>query len=257
MAPSVAERAAEQGVDKDRLVRALRVLARWHSTTGKTIRRSGYSWRNKGPALTVKEAALFLGVDAKDAERELKLSDLPKWNVNKVTNALFAFHKEHGRWPMRYEMRNSNGLPSPRGYDSVANPWTIRRQWVRPWDFFQRQIAKDRRCTPMMAVQLTNVLARKEAIERIGFQKFIDKGLAEVVDEHSEFGILYKLPGETPTEPMMLLKVVNSTPEPDGTFADYYLRVPPEMTNVQDAVKWTFNGQEALGSLPYAPLVQT
>ena len=38
-----------------------------------------------------------------------------------------------------------------------------------------------------------------------------------------------------------MVKVVNSTAEPDGSFKDYYLRVPPAITKARDAVAWTFD----------------
>lgn len=104
-----------------------------------------------------------------------------------------------------------------------------------------------------MAFQLRNVLARKEAIDRIGFDALIKH--ADVVDSHPEFGTLYSLPGETRTERMLLIKVVNSTPEPDGTFTDYYLRVPPDMTNVQEALAWTFGLNTE--NVEYRPLIET
>lgn len=36
----------------------------------------------------------------------------------------------------------------------------------------------------------------------------------------------------------------NSTPEPDGTFRDYFLRVPPGMVRAKQAVAWTFGVSE-------------
>jgi hypothetical protein len=107
-----------------------------------------------------------------------------------------------------------------------------------------------------MALQLTNVLARREAIERIGFDNLVKSGIdVVVVDSHPEFGTLYSLPGETPEERMYLVKVVNSTPEPDGTFADYYLRVPP-YESVQLALAWTFQ-LDTRPATEYRPLVET
>ncbi len=43
-----------------------------------------------------------------------------------------------------------------------------------------------------------------------------------------DFGTLYQmdLPGD---EPLLMVKVVNSTAEPDGTFKDYFIRVQPEL----------------------------
>jgi hypothetical protein len=37
-----------------------------------------------------------------------------------------------------------------------------------------------------------------------------------------------------------MVKVKNSTPEPDGLFKDYFLRVPPTVKTAHEAVAWTF-----------------
>ena len=50
-----------------------------------------------------------------------------------------------------------------------------------------------------------------------------------------------------------MVKVVNSTPEADGSFKDYWLRVPPTITTAHAAVAWSFSETPA----SYAPEVQT
>ena len=45
-------------------------------------------------------------------------------------------------------------------------------------------------------------------------------------------------------EPIVMVKVRNSTPETDGTVKDYFLRVPPTSETPRQAVAWTF-GVEA------------
>lgn len=50
-----------------------------------------------------------------------------------------------------------------------------------------------------------------------------------------------------------MVKVVNSTPEPDGSYKDYFLRVPPTITTAHEAVAWTF-GKTAE---TYAPAIET
>ena len=54
-------------------------------------------------------------------------------------------------------------------------------------------------------------------------------------------------------EALVMLEVVNSTAEPDGTYHHYYLRVPPRMLTCRDAVAWTFG----LAGPQYAPLVES
>jgi hypothetical protein len=41
-----------------------------------------------------------------------------------------------------------------------------------------------------------------------------------------------------------MLEVVNSTPEPDDSFKDYFLRVPPNARTAREAVAWTFDVPE-------------
>jgi hypothetical protein len=41
-----------------------------------------------------------------------------------------------------------------------------------------------------------------------------------------------------------MLRVENSTPEPDGTYKFYFIRVPPDMRTAQQAVAWTFGMED-------------
>ena len=88
-------------------------------------------------------------------------------------------------------------------------------------------------------------------IDRYGLEQFlIDANAAEV--HRDDFGILYckEIPGD---ELLVVVKVVNSTPEPDGSFKDYFLRVPPSMERARQAVAWTFGKEEN----EYSPALQT
>lgn len=70
-----------------------------------------------------------------------------------------------------------------------------------------------------------NAEVRRVMIEFYGQERFISEIKADVV--HSDdFGTLLRveLPGD---EPLMMVKVVNSTQEPDGTYKDYFIRVDP------------------------------
>jgi hypothetical protein len=37
--------------------------------------------------------------------------------------------------------------------------------------------------------------------------------------------------------------VTNKTPEPDGTYKKYFLRIPPTISTAKEAVAWTFEQQ--------------
>jgi hypothetical protein len=96
-----------------------------------------------------------------------------------------------------------------------------------------------------------NQEVKSEMLKRFGFDRFIEESHADKISEDA-FGILYKksLPAE---EPMLFVKVVNSTPEPDGTFKNYFLRVPPGIESAKGAVAWTFGLTED----EYCPSIET
>jgi hypothetical protein len=96
-----------------------------------------------------------------------------------------------------------------------------------------------------------NAEVRRVMIERYGLERYLmDSGAEEI--HRDDFGILYRkaLPED---ESLVMVKVVNSTPEPDGGFKDYFLRVPPTMKRARQAVAWTFGKDENI----YDPAFQT
>ena len=54
-------------------------------------------------------------------------------------------------------------------------------------------------------------------------------------------------------EPMVMVEVRNSTPEPDGSRKTYFLRVPPRTQTAREGVAWTFG----LTADEYVPAVET
>ena len=71
----------------------------------------------------------------------------------------------------------------------------------------------------------SNLEVRRVMINLYGQERFILDSKSEIVHT-DDFGTLYKkeLPGD---EPLMLVKVTNSTAEADGTYKDYFIRVSP------------------------------
>ena len=97
----------------------------------------------------------------------------------------------------------------------------------------------------------SNTEVRRVMIGRYGSERYlIDSGAEEI--HRDDFGILYRKE-ITADEPLVMVKLVNSTPEPDGSFKDYFLRVPPTMERARQAVAWTFCKAEG----DYAPTLQT
>jgi len=96
-----------------------------------------------------------------------------------------------------------------------------------------------------------NVEVRRVLIERYGTAKYLhDCGTQEV--HKDSFGVLYRKFMEN-DEPIVMVAVTNSTPEADGSFHQYFLRVPPTIKTAREAVAWTFS----LDSSEYGPEFQT
>jgi hypothetical protein len=83
-----------------------------------------------------------------------------------------------------------------------------------------------------------NVEIRRGMLERYGEARYIEQSGAEVIDE-AEYGTLYRRIFRD-DEPLVMLRVLNSTPEWDGSYKPYWLRVPPTMRTAHEAVAWTF-----------------
>jgi hypothetical protein len=96
-----------------------------------------------------------------------------------------------------------------------------------------------------------NVEIRRVLIERFGLDNYLKAG--KCIKLHQDnCGTLYRmnLPSD---EPILVVQVVNSTPEPDGSFNEYFLRVPPTMVRARQAIAWTFG----LSEEEYYPMVET
>jgi hypothetical protein len=96
-----------------------------------------------------------------------------------------------------------------------------------------------------------NVEVRRVMIEKYGQSRYLlDSGAIEV--HKDDWGILYRkeIPDD---EPIQMVKVVNSTPEPDGSKRDYFIRTPPTLTTARASVAWTF----AQSAETYSPEVET
>jgi hypothetical protein len=91
-----------------------------------------------------------------------------------------------------------------------------------------------------------NTETRAVMIERYGAERYIRESGGKEID-HSDLGTLYDLSG------LKVVKVVNSTPEPDGRYKNYYLKVPPSTKTAAEAVAWTF----ALKTEEYVPQIQS
>lgn len=96
-----------------------------------------------------------------------------------------------------------------------------------------------------------NAELRRVMLEYYGYERYLaDSGARPLHSD--ETGTLWRidLDGD---EPVVMVEVLNSTPEPDGTRRTYWLRVPPSTRTAREGVAWTFG----LGADVYAPVRET
>ena len=107
--------------------------------------------------------------------------------------------------------------------------------------------------TPQAIDEEHNQEIRRVMVERYGINRYIADCGAKLIQQ-DECGELYGKDKAPDTwEPLRFVKVKNSTAEPDGTFKDYFIRVPPDMATAKAGVSWTFR----VNPKDYAPHIQT
>jgi hypothetical protein len=138
-------------------------------------------------------------------------------------------HSETGmalRYPDGWGLHSWHGVIVPEYVISMPTPMTFERVFQEP-----------------------NAEVRRVLIERLNLEDFIKNGDCTPIHQ-DQFGILYRLNDE---EFIRIVRVINPTPEPDGTYKEYFLAVPPNIVRAKQAVAWTFGLTEE----EYEPLVQT
>jgi hypothetical protein len=116
-----------------------------------------------------------------------------------------------------------------------------------PGDFLDELTA----LTPERIRDEENAELRRVMLEHYGYDRYLAESGAIPV-HRDETGVLWRveLVGD---EAVVMVEVVNSTPEPDGTSRTYWLRVPPTTRTAREGVAWTFG----LGAEVYEPSQQT
>ncbi|MER6956775.1 DUF6745 domain-containing protein [Streptomyces sp. NPDC000618] len=96
-----------------------------------------------------------------------------------------------------------------------------------------------------------NAELRRVMLEYYGYDRYLaDSGARHV--HRDETGTLWRI-DLADDEPVVMVEVLNSTPEPDGTHRTYRLRVPPATRTAREGVAWTFG----LHPDVYAPVRET
>jgi hypothetical protein len=83
-----------------------------------------------------------------------------------------------------------------------------------------------------------NLEVKRVMIDRYGSDRYMQDSEAQLI-QSDRYGELYVKPIEG-DETITMVKVINSTPEPDGTNKIYWLRVPPNTPTAHAGIAWSF-----------------
>jgi len=99
-----------------------------------------------------------------------------------------------------------------------------------------------------------NQEVKRVKILKFGIDRLINSDQAYLKHSDSEFGELYHTSTlkDINKQPYAFLKVLNSTPEEDGTYKTYMLRVDPKYTNTREAWQSTFRKVDN-----FLPIIET
>ncbi|MFE3542654.1 DUF6745 domain-containing protein [Nocardia sp. NPDC059177] len=108
-----------------------------------------------------------------------------------------------------------------------------------------------RELTPQRIRAEENAELRRVMLEYYGYDRYLTESEATPL-HRDETGVLWRI-ALADDEDVVMVEVVNSTPEPDGSHRVYWLRVPPATRTAREGVAWTFG----LAAEAYEPVQQT
>ncbi|MFC1600820.1 DUF6745 domain-containing protein [Candidatus Sumerlaeota bacterium] len=133
-------------------------------------------------------------------------------------------------------LQNLSGHDMEKPVVAYADGWSIWGLWS---DFYGVRIPD------ASSIQLADIQGEScpevqgLLIEQYGAVRYM-RDLGPTLWHRDECGELFSLELGYGYEPLMAVKVKNATPERDGTFAEYWLRVPSDVETAREAVAWTF-----------------
>ena len=163
----------------------------------------------------------------------------PRARVCLVTERPIALHRDQqGR--LHHEREMAIQYPDGWGVYAVHGVRVPAQVVCHPETLTRDQVSREE-----------NVEVRRVMLERFGVERYLRESNARRV-HRDDWGTLWSLPVKR-DEPLTMVEVLNSTPEPDGSYRTYFLRVPPSMRRARQAIAWTFGMQEE----DYLPTQQT
>jgi hypothetical protein len=169
----------------------------------------------------------------------------PRWDRERLAQKILDFAIKNERWPTSKELDEKwkdLNLPARS---------SIGRHFVSDWrapagSAYAQLVAyivddpkKWRQLTPALILSIRNVTVRRRAMEKYGIERLLKKG-GGICVQQDDYGKLWRLPTDNPADDhAQWVEVVNSSPEEDGSFAHFFLRVPANVDTAKAAVAWT------------------
>lgn len=182
------------------------------------------------------------GFDAWKARLDFFSTEYPFGPIQRVTNEEGNLHKDDG--PAYITPTRITWYRNGRKHGLDADKWGSISYYYEGVRIPPHFYTKPESLSITEVLAHTNTEVRYVGIKIVGMDKVLESNRTTIIHKDEEKNqILFQIKGIF-EEPVSYVKVVNSTQEPDGTYKDYYLCVPPDMKTCQQAVAWTFRLEE-------------
>ena len=128
-----------------------------------------------------------------------------------------------------------------RRHGEYCDVWGTRIHYFRGILIPSKYATNPEQLTVKEILSHPNTEVRYAGLEIYGYDRMLEEGEFKLVhhDKKTQAKLL-QFKGEGLEEPITVVMVYNSTPEPDGTVKKYFLSVPPNMKTCAEAIAWTF-----------------
>jgi len=182
------------------------------------------------------------GFDAWKARLDFFSTEYPFGPIQRFTNEEGNLHKDDG--PAYITPTRITWYRNGRKHGLDADKWGSISYYYEGVRIPPHFYTKPDSLTITEVLAHPNTEVRYVGIKIVGMDRVLDSENTTIIHKDKKKNqILFQIKGIF-EEPVSYVKVVNSTQEPDGTYKDYYLCVPPTVKTCQEAVAWTFRLEE-------------
>ena len=174
------------------------------------------NWRVDAAALRLAEELAGAGVLGAWILESGRVVVVPRPDLTIADGELHALDRPAVRWPEE-RLWFWKGL-------WIAESVATRREQLGPADVFAER----------------NLERRRVMVDVLGFESLARAASGGEPAQQDDYGRLWRLGPLLDDEEYVAVEVVNSTPEPDGSFRRYFLRVPPATKTARAGVAWSF-----------------